>query len=189
MLRSRTSRLLLGLLAVALLAGGALVWWHKTSPYHFRVVTPGVLYRSGFLHRENLRHVIEKYGIRTVVNLSTAREKDKGDWDPEGEIEVCREEGVRLIQMPIEDETPPSADQLAAWLALLDEAKSQPILVHCDHGVVRTGMLVAVYEMERLGKTNQQAFDDLPRFGHTFYKPGREHVRAFVLGYVPRSRG
>ncbi|MFV1959828.1 MAG: tyrosine-protein phosphatase [Planctomycetota bacterium] len=189
-MRSRRAllwRLFFGSLLIALLIGAVLVWPHQQSPSHLQTVTPGVLYRSGFLRAKNLRKVIDEYGIRTVVDLSTAREKAKDDWDAAGEVRVCRERGIRLIEMPIEDHTPPSPGQLETWLALLDDARARPILVHCDHGVVRTGMLVAVYEMERLGKSNRQALDDMPLFGHSLDKPGREPVSQFILDYVPRK--
>ena len=67
------------------------------------------------------------------------------------------------------------------------DAENLPVLVHCEHGVVRTGMLVAVYQMERLGQSNQRAIESLPMFGHDLFVPRRKPMRDFILGYEPRA--
>ena len=58
--------------AVLLLAGAAVgaVWADRHLPYyHFRTVQKGVFYRSSLLKPADLEHVIDDYGIKTVVNL------------------------------------------------------------------------------------------------------------------------
>jgi protein-tyrosine phosphatase len=180
--------LLLGLGATVVVVAAVGVYRHKKGPYHFRIVTPGVLYRSGFLGAENLEKVIATYGIRTVLNLSEEREKHKPHWGFPDEVRICREHDVRLVEMPILSGVPPNRDQVARWLALLEDPAARPILVHCDHGVMRTGMLVAVYQMEFCGASNRAALEAMPMFGHTLDEPHKLPMKRFVLDYVPRAR-
>jgi protein tyrosine/serine phosphatase len=188
--RGSLLRILLAVSALALLVGGYLVYRHKTSPYHFRVVEPGVLYRSGWLTPGNLDMILRERGIKTVFNVSEEREKCKPDWWHVDEIRLCRKHGVRLIEVPIPSGVPPDRFQLGRWLELIADESAWPILVHCDHGVMRTGMLVAVFEMERHAKSPRQAFSDMPMFGHTMEGERKKPMRRFVLDYVPgRDRG
>jgi protein tyrosine phosphatase (PTP) superfamily phosphohydrolase (DUF442 family) len=173
------------LVLVGAVAGG-LVWHHKASPNHFLTVTPGVLYRSGLLRSQNLEYVFDKYGIKTIVNLIDPGPRNARQL--EEEMRIAAEHGVRFVDMPIEPETPPDEDQLERWLALIDDASNHPVLVHCKHGVVRTGMMVAVYEVEYLDRPNPEVLEDLPMFGHELYVPHRKPMRDFILGYTPRAK-
>jgi protein tyrosine/serine phosphatase len=174
-------RVIIAVLVTLALAGGVtggLVWHHKTSPKHFLTVEPGVLYRSGRLRTHNLEKVLDEYGIRTVVNLRDPLYEQR---------RVCQDRGVRVVDLPMRPETPPSEEQLEQWLALLDDPESRPILVHCEHGVVRTGMMVAIFEMEYARKDNRDALSDLPMFRSEPDVP--ERMREFILNYEPRWKG
>jgi len=173
------------LVLVGAVAGG-LVWHHQASPNHFLTVTPGVLYRSGLLRSQNLEYVFDKYEIKTVVNLIDPGPKNAQQLGEE--MRIAAERGVRFVDMPMEPETPPSDEQQASWLALIDDPSNHPVLVHCKHGVVRTGMMVAVYEVEYLDRANRDILEDLPMFGHDLYVPHRKPMRDFILGYTPRAR-
>ena len=159
------------LLPVGLTAAG-LVWHHKSGPKHMLAVKPGILYRSGFLRPHNLRKVLEKYGIKTVVNLCKVNPFGTGEREDQ-EIRICKEQGVRFVRIPMEPEIPPTNEQVAHWLALIEDEENLPILVHCKHGVIRTGMMVAVYEMEVLKRKNRRVLAEIPTFGHDIQKPKR----------------
>jgi protein tyrosine/serine phosphatase len=176
------------LVAVAGMAlAGALVWHHASKPYHFEVVTPGVLYRSGTLQPADLDKVLQEFGIRTVVNLRAMHTAAPPDWYRQ-EREVCKERGVRLVDIPMEADRAPTDAQVAAWLALLEDSRGLPILVHCQRGVVRTGMMVAIYEMEYLGKDPRRSLEELPAFGHDLGKDDYRFFRDLILNYTPRRK-
>lgn len=179
--------MLAGLALSVLVIAAVGVWRHKKGPYHFKVVTRGVLYRSGFLGPDNLEKVIESYGIKTILNVSEEREKRKPHWGYKDQVRICRERDVNLVEMPIDSGVPPTPVEVARWLALLEDEDGLPLLVHCDHGVMRTGMLVAVYDMEFRGMTNEQALDAMPMFGHTLDEPHKQPMKRFILDYVRRS--
>lgn len=175
-----------GLLIIALigLVVAAWVWQHKARPYHFRTVEQGVLYRSGQLNPTELEGVLERYRIRTVVNLQP-ESINALPWHAR-QAAVCEANGASLVDLPMQPETPPTREQQAEWLRLVRDPKRRPILVHCQHGVVRTGMLVSVYFAEKNGRAEgEQAFEDLVRFGHRLEKPKYTAMRAFVTNYQP----
>jgi tyrosine-protein phosphatase SIW14 len=171
------------LLAVVALTSGAGVYHHKTSPEHFAVVEDGVLYRSALLTPGNLNKVLDRYGIKTVVDLSVYLDPKREDLHQQ-EARRCREKGVVWIPLSMPVEKPPTGEQISQWLDLLKNPENHPILVHCTHGVVRTGMMVAIYEMELKKEDNRQVFSRLPTFGHEW----EEEIREFILNYDPRMQ-
>lgn len=173
-------------LAIAALAGGGILWMRLATPYHFLEVEPGVLYRSGGLAAGDLAGVIGDHGIRTVVNLRSKAE-NREPWHA-AEAAVCRERGVRLVDLPMEKDAPPAPAQVDAWLALLRDPANLPVLVHCEYGVIRTGMMVAVWEIENSERSNREVFEALPMFGHRREGGVRDRFRDFILGYGRSSR-
>lgn len=163
-----------------------LIWSSQAQPYHFQTVTPGILYRSGVLRPGNLEEMLARYGIRTVVNLRSVDERTEGQWYA-NERAICQRAGARLVDMPIEYDVP-SDRQIDQWIELLEDRGRRPILIHCAQGVMRTGLMVAVYEMEFLNKSNRQALADMPLFGHDVQTPRHRELREFILSYKPRSR-
>lgn len=178
---------LVAVLFTILVAGLFSVYLYQSRPNHFLQVEEGVLYRSGTLRAYNLESVLRVHGIRTVVNLRPIDEKNPPGWYVD-ERAVCKKLDVLLVDLPMKPETPPNAEQVGKWLALLKDPDRLPILVHCKHGVVRTGMLVAVFQAEFQGKSNSIILEDLPMFGHRLWVEHRKPMRQFILNYSPRGQ-
>ena len=65
------------------------------------------------------------------------------------------------------------------------QALPAPYLIHCKHGVDRTGAMMSVYRMEEEGWTNAEAFAEMEYFGaHKLW----QDLRNFVKRYVPDKR-
>jgi protein tyrosine phosphatase (PTP) superfamily phosphohydrolase (DUF442 family) len=103
-------------------------------------VVPGSVYRSAQLSPDELRELLEKQGIRTVVNL-------RGYCSPfEWYLDECRtthamnvcQEDITLsaIRLP-----PPM--ELRRLIEVLDRAE-HPVLLHCRQGADRTGLASAI---------------------------------------------
>lgn len=165
-------------LAVLLLGSVAVIAWHKTM-YHFKTVDPGKLYRSGTLSELALGAAHKIYGIKTIVNLRSEREM-KDEWYTR-EKAFAEANGMQLVDIPMPPDTPPTPEQIVKFLAVATDPRRQPVLVHCEMGVIRTGMMVAVYDISVLKRANERVFSDLPWFGHTFER--RPAVKEFILGY------
>ncbi|HNY80745.1 MAG TPA: sulfur transferase domain-containing protein [Sedimentisphaerales bacterium] len=170
---------ILGLLLV--LAAVSLVVWHKVH-YHFGAVEKGRLYRSGALGRVGLWWICFRYGIRTIVCLTTERECHSGTWYKREE-QFCRKRGIELLHLPMQPGSVPETRQIRRFLqASLSNAR-QPVLVHCKQGVARTNMMVAVYMKERFGQPNHEILQQLPSFGHQFGSSRYGKMREFILTY------
>lgn len=133
---------------------------------NIRTVQPGQFYRSAQLDSAQFARVIRQDGIKTIINLRGAH--PKADWY-ERELAVSRAMGVTHYDYGISAERMVTAGQIADILKLLRTAP-RPILVHCQGGADRSGLVAALYEAEIMGKPAAEADDQLAlRYGHFPY--------------------
>ena len=92
---------------------------------------------------------IREQGIDAIVNLC-------GEFSDLHEIE--QQAGFEVFFLPVADETAPEMVAMENGLAWLDEAMylGKKVLVHCRHGIGRTGTFVTAYLLRR-GFTLKQA--------------------------------
>jgi protein tyrosine/serine phosphatase len=81
--------------------------------------------------------------------------------------------GMKFVNVPInslDEMTSVSGYALGRAIALMNDPKNQPVYVHCEHGIDRTGMLIALYRVYYQNWTRQAAYDEMVEKGHTFMR-------------------
>lgn len=177
-----------GALAASAVAVPVAYQYHQSRAIrNFKVVEPGVLYRSGQLTPRGLEQVISEYGIRTVV---TFREQDGKRTDPSWwEDEFCARRGVVHVRIPpraweVPDGPPPVLESIDKYLEVINnpDRYPRPILIHCFGGVHRAGAYTAIYRMEVQHWSNSEAIAEMQRCGYTVLE---EDIGGFMWNYVP----
>ncbi len=160
------------LMVVAATAGGILYQQQRFK--HFAVHEPGMVYRSAWLAPDVLSELIAKYQIRSVVNLCNPTEMTPQQW--EGERHAVEGSGAVLHTVPLPEQIEFDPQVWSQHLKILADPNNYPMLVHCQHGVTRTGMLLTAYDVIYRQMSAEESLDAQPTFGH-----GRAnvHVRAF----------
>jgi protein tyrosine/serine phosphatase len=145
---------------------------------NLHVVEKGKLLRSKQLSANQLRKVIKKAGIKTLINL---RGTDTDDWWHE-ERQVTEELGVEFINIGMSARRLPHKQDL---ITLLDAYKNapRPILIHCKGGADRTGEASAIYQMEYMGKSKKKALKQLT-FKYFHIKQRFPAKRYFIKRYL-----
>jgi hypothetical protein len=105
-------------------------------------VEPGKLYRSAQLSGTNLETVLDDDHIATEINLRGGN-MDK-DWY-RSEIDLCQKHGTKHYDITLSARKLPPPTQLAKILNVMDNAP-YPMLVHCQAGADRTGLVCTIYE-------------------------------------------
>lgn len=118
-----------------------------------------------------------RYGIDTVVRLSTGEEFIEGE---RGHVEGL---GMRFVSLPWRAADTPTTGQVAAFLDLFREEPARTIFVHCREGVDRTGVMVAIYRIAVDHFTTEQAIAEMKAFHYRYlFHPHLEtYVEAFPL--------
>jgi protein tyrosine/serine phosphatase len=152
------------------------------APYHFDTVDPGKLYRSGTLSKGGLEQAHTLTGFKTIINFRSEAEIKEGTWYAE-EKTFAKEKGIHLFNLPMLPDVPPNTDQIRQFLSVVTDPERLPALVHCEMGVIRTGMMVAVYRVAVLKEANNTVLAELPMFGHIL----DEHpaMKEFILHFTP----
>jgi len=138
--RASAGRLLRrGAIAAGVVAFALLVLRMATDDRLVQVI-PGQVLRSGRLDGGELRGVIERLGLRTVVSLTGSGPED--DWVG-AERELCASLGVRHVTLPFSLDEWPGRAHVEQVIELLDTAE-RPLLFHCLRGADRSGWASAV---------------------------------------------
>ena len=120
-------------------------------------VSPG-LYRSAQPTAEGMRN-LAAMGVKTVVNLRSFH----SDRDEIGDAPL-RGERIRV------ETWRPEREDVVRFLRVVKDPANAPVLVHCQHGSDRTGVMCAVYRIAVQGWSKQQAIEEMTRGGYGFHK-------------------
>ena len=161
-------------------AVGAVVWqrMHDYPVHRFGVVVPGVLYRSAQPDENGWKALYPRYAIRTVFDL---REDTPNKPWAVLEQEFCRRNGIKHIKMPVGPYRLTDA-QLARFVEVVTRPESQPVLVHCELGRSRTGVVVAAYRIVVQGWRYQAAIADARRYTKTMNAGYAAYLRELAGG-------
>jgi len=151
-----------------------------TTISHFSKVND-FLYRGGRPKLADLRY-LQSLNVRTVINLQGGDLKNPRYrafmkwWEP-GELadaitaEKNLSESLGILFFtkqldaidPVSDEDDVRIDEI---LAIIGNAAAQPVFVHCEHGVDRTGLIIALYKVKYMGMSPDDAYNEWRASGH-----------------------
>ena len=144
----RLRKLVLRSLAALLVAAGAFVGWRYVTG-NFAVLVPGRVLRSRQLSGAELTRTIRTHRVRTVLNLRGCN-PDQPWYRNERAATLAA--GATQIDVPLASDLWLTRAQARALLEILDTAEP-PVLIHCEWGSERTGLVSAFVELLRPGGT------------------------------------
>jgi len=159
---------------------GAAYCWYMGEQGNFHPITPGEAYRSAQMDPDELRYYIDKFKIRSVINL---RGKNPGASWYRKEIATCRKLGTRHYDLGLSADNPPKPQAVRELLRIFRKAQ-RPVLIHCQGGADRSGLAAALWKMVIDGSPKALAREQLSiRFGHLPFGP--THVLDVYLDKWP----
>jgi protein tyrosine/serine phosphatase len=131
------------------------------------------VYRGAQPSDEGFRY-LASIGVKVVVDL---REHDSRSAAEEKSVNAA---GMQYVNVPMTGLTPPTADETARILAILENGSAGPAFVHCKRGADRTGAVIAAYRIDHDKWDNVRALAEA-KSNHMspFQIPRQNYIRAF----------
>lgn len=104
-----------------------------------------------------------EYNLKTIIDL-------RGDFfeasDVKNEHEACEDIGIEHIPILIDTEKGPDKSQIKQFLKIMADSAKKPLYIHCHHGIDRTGLMIAIYKMDKYGVSYEKAKNEWVARGH-----------------------
>jgi len=151
-----------GFLAVAAIVFGGYIAYLQLSG-NFHEVIAGQFYRSGQPSAAQLDRYIKDHGIRTVINLRG--ENLDAPWYQQ-ELAQSQSLGITHIDFGMSAGKALTMPQTEQLISLLRDAP-KPILVHCQGGADRSGLVSVIY-MQQVAHIDEDVAEEQlsPLYGH-----------------------
>jgi protein tyrosine phosphatase (PTP) superfamily phosphohydrolase (DUF442 family) len=129
---------------------------------NYHVVCPAVV-RGGQPSLKGLER-LHKDGIKTVISFRHNKSVT------ETETAEAQKLNLKFYSMPISGTHSPSPAFIKRFLSIATDPEAQPVFVHCEEGVDRTGSMIAIYRIEVQNWSADQAYREMHSYGcHTRY--------------------
>ena len=130
------------------------------------------VYRSAQLQPSEVVE-LKELGISTVINLRERPVK----WEKEA-VEAA---GMKYYNIPMSSTKRPKLDTVNYVLKLMEESKGK-VLVHCNGGRHRTGLIIAIYRINKYHWTFDEVYREMKLYD---YYSGLTHgaIKDFVRDY------
>ena len=146
--------------AIVVAAGG--VWLAIQGDGNVHVLEPGVAIRAAQPSAARLDDIVRTYGVRSVVNL---RGPNAGQPWYDEEMAASRRLGLAHVDIALSARQELTPAQLDAVLARVAQAP-KPVLIHCNGGSDRTGLVSAAWVWSRGGSADDAGKQLAVRYGH-----------------------
>lgn len=123
-------------------------------------------YYRGAQPKKNDYADLAALGVKSVVDL----------WG-EGADEPAMVEslGLRFYRIGLSSRSKPSSEDVARFLAIVNDPANQPVFVHCHVGRHRTGVMTAIYRLVHDGWTADRAYAEMKQY---------KFEKGFLQGFV-----
>jgi protein tyrosine/serine phosphatase len=128
--------------------------WAQPIDTHYNLyeMTP-TLYRSRQPDAA-AQPLLKKLGVVTVV-----------DFIKESDSKWLSDPSVAQVQIPLQTVHVDDADMIQSLRAIRRAQEKGPVLIHCKHGLDRTGLVAAMYRIVVQGWSKQAALDEMEHGG------------------------
>ncbi len=158
--------------------------------HNFHVVQEGVLLRSGQPHVRDLDTIRGRHGLGgIVVARGGTRHPLRGRWFRK-ETAWCARNGVTLLHLPFSDARGVGGEVFEKFLSFAADPAHHPVLVHCEQGFHRTGVLTAAHRIIHQQWPVERAVEEMQRCGFDTEQTKRVPLyRAFRDWLAARQAG
>lgn len=132
---------------------------------HFRVVKTNVLYRSGQPRNRDLDQIKNEHGLKTIICArGGTRHPLRGRWFRK-ERRWADQNNIRFQHLRLSDKAATPGEAFDIALSIMADPSNHPVLVHCEQGFHRTGVLCAAFRVMLDNWSIQDALEEMKTNG------------------------
>jgi len=151
-------------------------WAQSLAPqYNLYQMSP-TLYRSA-LPDQGVVPLLEKLKVGTVISFL-----------PKSDAVWLSDPNIRQVQLPYRTNHVDDSQVLAALRAIQDAERQGPVLMHCEHGSDRTGLMAAMYRVVVQGWSKEEALNEMTEGGFGVTSHFKDGVRYMMQADVEKLR-
>jgi len=163
-------RLTITLIVMLMILLGVIYILYMEEQGNFYCVTLNEAYRSAQLDSDELVYYIQKYKIKSKSILNLRGAKPKKSWYKD-EMEVCKQYNVKHYDLRLSAQREPGKEDIERLLTIFEVAP-RPILIHCQGGADRSGLVAAMWKLYVDKESKSEARKQLSIFyGHIPFGP------------------
>ncbi|MDR9751264.1 tyrosine-protein phosphatase [Pseudomonas sp. SZMC_28357] len=145
------------------------------SRYNLYQMSP-TLYRSALPDRGALP-LLEKLKVGTVITFL-----------PKSDVPWLSTPEIKQVQLPYRTSRVDDSQVLAALRAIQAAESQGPVLMHCEHGSDRTGLMAAMYRVVVQGWSKEDALSEMTEGGFGDSQHFKDGVRYMMRADVEKLR-
>jgi undecaprenyl-diphosphatase len=139
----RRLRIVIATLVILMLPPAGYFGVYMQVQGNFHPITRGEAYRSARLDGDKLEYYIEKYNIKSILNL--LGEDPQKPWYRE-ELQVCAQHNIKHYDVSLSASHEPTEEN-ARKLVEIFKTAPRPVLIHCKGGSDRSGLVAAMWKV------------------------------------------
>ncbi len=126
--------------------------------FNFHVVAPGV-WRSGATNKRTIKRM-QQHGLKTIVNFK------RNEFYHRKERRTAQKLGIQYYHYPMDPKAEPNEQVLNEILDVISNPANQPVLIHCQSGKDRTGLIAALYKLKYTDVAFEAAYQEMLMYGY-----------------------
>lgn len=138
------------------------------APGNLYSVTP-TFFRSAMLRPDDVKR-LQALGIKTVVSLRAFHDDEK----------ILRGSGIKPVHVPINTWDISDRKIIEALRAIRAAEQHGPVLLHCQHGADRTGLVTAMYRILYQQRSRQDALREMKEGGYGYHAVWK-NIESYLL--------
>ncbi len=154
--------------------GSKVAPWGK---YPVTGVAPGV-FRGG-RPAPDAWDFMKDIGVKTVIDL----ENDPSFVEPERRY--FETNGIGFVNFGMDSWHEPDQSGVNNLLSIISDPTKQPVYVHCEHGMDRTGLIIGLYRVKIEGWDPRDAFNEMRKYQFHPFLMGLYQSFVHNTGYNP----
>jgi len=139
-----------------------------------------ILIRSPQPDAADLAELDAAYRVTTVVNLRGEKPEEGWFQEERAGVEAI---GARWLHMGVSGRSGPTPAEVTSFLDLVEDSAAWPILIHCQGGVHRTGVMTALYRIQYDGWPAEDAIAEMEDKWFDWTTTDRSGVKEFLRRY------